>query len=250
MQTNLSIKCTKRTGILVRTISALRKASFSITQQYTEEHGSYSLFRLSIQGPTTSSEDFSKILGNIDGILSVQVHVPDVSIPKSKAFEEQPLHQEDSAVQIAQAYPNIEQLVAQRKLYDKNTAPHEMRALGVNVATLRGDQLPLIAQGAPLDEFIRSQVIPELLPIAQAHISEGGLKVLSSIFTKPENRQKKGFQAFGFSMAVIDAGQDRCDFLCGYIQGMMNRAKWLMPLNINETYCRKEGQPFCLFEFK
>ena len=249
MQIRLTVRCLKRAGTLARIISTLRRADFNIVNQNSEDLGLELLIKLVVRGSATNTQDFERIIDQIDGVLSVKTDIPPT--PRSGYVAKLPGNQGDPANRIALAYPNIGALVgAERKRYPREQASAKQRTLRLRVASIRANAIPQIVRGASLTDIAKDQIVPEILPIARAEIGDSGLKVLSSIFTEPSSRPRKGLRAFGFSMAsAIDSDAERCDFLCGYIQGILDLADWLRELKVNEVYCRSEGQPFCLFEF-
>ena len=253
MQIKLSIRCSKVAGILARAIVALRRAKFKVVSQHTEERNDGTFIELIVEGTASDTDRLTQVVSSLDGVLSVEAH--------SEASDEQPsfgatseLKLEslsDSANRIAKEFPDIEVLVDhQRTQYEKDEAAQQMRSLGISVATLREQHFAGIRPGDSIEQIIRSHLIADIAPFADAQYDDDGLKIMSSIFTKPKKTAKpEKKRGFGFSLGSIDTNIEKCDFLCGYVQGIVDHANWLNRMQVTETYCRREGQPFCLFEF-
>ena len=101
-----------------------------------------------------------------------------------------------------------------------------------------------------LIDIVENEVITELGDIATAEYAregfETGLKIIVSEFTKPH----KSTSAMDLdSLGTLGNSTVKCDFLAGYIEGMIRLMPGFSEVEVSETRCRNEGHPYCLFEF-
>ena len=256
MQTKLSIKSDKSPGVLARIVVALHRVHLNLTQQQRAEAEDHTAITQMVEGPAMPQGELVKILTAIPGVLEllsdVQPQAAEASQGSSGAAATEssgPTRAagESRAVAIAGAFPNILDLVnSYRDTLAPDQAPELMFALGVEVAALRAESLEPVEDGVAIDRFAALRLMPDIAGLADAEYSDEGLKVLSSVFSKPQKGQKAS--GFGLRFGNVDA-VEKCDFLSGYIQGVLEVTPGMQYVHVEETMCRKEGQPYCLFHF-
>lgn len=246
MLTELTIKCDKSPGVLARVIVALRRFEVNLTQQQMTEADDHRMLALKVEGP---SMPVSNLLNAVLAIPGVEEVVSGADAPQAAAPSAPVRNAGDSpAVAIAEAFPDILDLInTHRATLAQEQAPELMFALGVEVAFLRRGTFADVPDAITVGEFISARILPELSGLGTADTSDEGVRVLSSIFSKP----KKGHKAsgFGFPLGSVDV-VEKCDFLSGYLQGMMEITPAMRYGHVEETMCRKEGHPYCLFRLE
>jgi hypothetical protein len=250
MRTTVVIVCSPEAGIILKVVATIRRQQgVDIIQQTSGHHNQQTRLDLVLEG---AREDLKSALRNtnkIDGVFSIKP----VGRAKPKGESTQ-LSNDDTlsvAMKIADAYPDIEDLLAGYKESlgegesEKNEALYQ---LGIQVAELRNlESAPLDAK-LGLDELVKIRMMPDLAMLAEAQFDEDGIKVMRSIFTKPKKKAKTS-KSFSFSLGAFDYEVNKCEFLRGYMQGLVFQGGQFNSVKVNETYCRTEGQPYCLFEF-
>ena len=248
MRIEINITADKSPGVLAKVIVALRRLSLNLAQQQMTEYDDTRLLELVVQGAQEVNTDtlVATMLGisGIEQAVIVGNEAPKVVQP----VEEQPqtpIQGDSLAVEIANAFPNIGDLVTnQLESLKPELAVESMFALGMEVAQLRKDNFVELPMQVTMDTFIRDRLIPDIQAFSKLEVGDEGLKVLSSVFSKT-----KKASGFGFQLGGPD-GLAKCDFLSGYIQGMLEATPSMEYSHVEETMCRKEGQPYCLFEFE
>ena len=244
MQIDITIVSDKSPGVLARVIVALRKAGLNLTQQQMVEADDHRVFTLSAQGLGADKGQLKGTIEAIAGVNSVQMAglaeaAAPVAEPAVTASSEGSLAQ-----RLAQQFPAIGDAVEQYQAdLPAASASELLFALGKEVAEHRLKVLPSVADDVSIKAFINERLLPDLAELADAERDGDQLKVLSSIFSK-------GKKASGFGYPMGGAGTlIKCDFLSGYIQGLLEAVPALRYGHVEEVMCRKEGQPYCLFEF-
>lgn len=247
MQARVTLRCAKQHGVLARVITALRRTGYQLNSYHIQDSGGTSLLTLNIEGET-SSKQITKLFAATRGVLEVDFSSKGGDSGAAAAYDPLGMLETDLVQELARKYPDISQSLNQyQSSLNIKAAPLHLHRLGKNVATIRAQSIPL-PSSLDFAEVVNDYLLPELAPIAYAELDDAGLKVLSSIFTGPRPGRPKTFKAFGLSLELTSIDRGRCDFLCGYIQGMLAKATWLPPMTVSEVYCRNEGQPYCLFD--
>ncbi len=246
MRTELTIKCDKSPGVLARVIVALRRFDANLTKQKMTEAEDHRMLALTVEGPNMP---VSNLLNAVMAIPGVDEVLSGADLPQAAVTSSPVRNAGDSAaVAIAEAFPDILDLInAHRATLAQEQAPELMFALGVEVATLRRDAFADVPDTLSVSEFISTRVLPELAGLGDVDMADDDVRVLSSIFSKPKKGQKAS--GFGFRLGSADT-LEKCDFLSGYLQGMMEVTPAMRYGHVEETMCRKEGQPYCLFHFE
>ena len=245
MQIKLSIACDPTPGILAKVIVAMRRAGVKIVEQHGTQRENDHLLELTVEGTEAESSHFEDVVKVVRGVNSVESE----AVHSFNADEEPLTHATDSevATRISQVYPDIQEIIdAQIEHYDNSEVAAQMYSIGVQVSALRKDSFPAVTDGSELSDVINNRVLPDIADLGKSEYDGKSLKVLSSIFTKSSKKKKSGF---GFSLGAIESDSAKCDFLCGYMQGILDNTLGSENLEVKETFCRKEGQPFCQFDF-
>ncbi|MDG1905547.1 MAG: hypothetical protein P8I38_07960 [Arenicella sp.] len=259
MQIKLSIKSDKSAGVLARIIVALRRINLHLAQQKMIEAADHLQIDLIVEEPEISEIELSGIIRAIPGVLELlSDEEPELYFEASSVDSFEPSSDADisygsrgftdpRAVAIAEAFPNIIELVIEyRESLANDQASELMFALGVEVAALRADMFKTVQEKPEMAEFATSRLIPDITGLANVEYSDGGLKVLSSVFTQDQEEQKPGLFGFRFGRAEK---VEKCGFLNGYIQGVMEVTPGMKYVHVEESNCRMDGDPYCLFRF-
>ena len=247
MEERFTLRCAKQHGVLARVITTLRRSGYELNSHSILDCGKTSLLTLKIESEATADQ-ITELFTKTKGVLEIEFSDTDELVGVSTAGDSPRMFEIELVREMARKYPDISTLLNQyQRNLDRKTAPDDLHRLGKNVATRRAQTVPL-SSTLGFTDVVNDYLLPELAPIAYAELSDAGLKVLSSIFTGPRPGRPKTFNTFGMSLELASVDRGRCDFLCGYIQGMLAKATWLQPRGVSEVYCRNEGQPYCLFD--
>ncbi|MDX1410442.1 MAG: hypothetical protein R3330_19965, partial [Saprospiraceae bacterium] len=141
--------------------------------------------------------------------------------------------------QIVAAYPKILHIVDafEAEIKDAGERARRMVTLGEQVG------LRMMQGKTDLDDCnnIRDAlavVIPILKPLADAHAIGPEIHIRISIFTR---RQVNTMDL------VFGSEASKCDFLTGFIQGLVNSAPMLPQVQVTESMCRTNGDEECVF---
>ncbi|MEM7358993.1 MAG: 4-vinyl reductase [Pseudomonadota bacterium] len=248
------INCDSSPGILSKIVVLIRRSSKDIANQKVTELEDGRIVEIDFDASKEEAQVLYKALSKTEGITKVKAY----SIKAKSA--EQPAaaaaYNHDSATnRIVAVFPDIASVVLGiREELEPSQVAEEMFQLGVDVAASRADQNQLTIPSAPgdLPTIIRETVLPELALIGDAdYVEEGfetGLMVMSSIFTKPKSGERSS--GIGGTFGSLESDAIRCDFLSGYIAGVVNAIAATAGKNfdVSEPRCRNEGHPYCLFE--
>jgi hypothetical protein len=256
MLINITIVCDSQAGVILRIVGSIKRGGVSIVGQSTKHQDDRTIIDLSLEGKPNSLKAALRETAAMDNVVSVKLKRPTEPGTNSEASagSRTPSQRSDGepsaiAQQVATAFPDIEELLADYKdTLEADTTAATMRELGQQVAELRKQHLATSLDDSwNLADLIEQWLIPEIAKISKAQFDEEGLKLMSSIFTKPQKKNKSA-KGFGFSLGAFDDAPSRCDFLSGYMQGLISQAKQLNGVSVTESFCRNEGQPYCLFE--
>ncbi|MEO0368382.1 MAG: hypothetical protein AAF197_06290 [Pseudomonadota bacterium] len=251
MQLNLSIKSDKSPGVLARVIVALRRFKLNLTDQQMIEQEDHRLLSVTAEGPNVDLETLLSAINDVKGVMLAATGDA-AATPATIAATANPTKtvSEDFssiAARLIGSYPDIGDMVGEyRDLLEDDQAAELMFALGIEVAGLRMSALANDKTYDSLDTFIAELLIPDMQGLAKTEFDQEGLKVMSSVFTKSKKGKKTS--GFSFSLGALDDA-DKCDFLSGYMQGVLENTKGMEYVHVGETFCRNEGHPYCLFEF-
>jgi len=247
MRTTVIIVCSPEAGIILKVVATIRRQQgVDIIKQTSGHHNQQTRLDLVLEGAREDLKSALRSTNKIDGVFSIK------PIGRAKPKDESTQISNDDtlsiAMKIADAYPDIEDLLAAYKESlgdgEKNEALYQ---LGIQVAELRNlESAPLDAR-LGLDELVKIRMMPDLAMLADAQFDEDGIKVMRSIFTKPKKKVKTS-KGFSFSLGGFDYEVNKCEFLRGYMQGLVFQGGQFDSVKVHETFCRTEGQPYCLFE--
>ncbi|MFT5611645.1 MAG: hypothetical protein ACI9LU_002150 [Polaribacter sp.] len=236
MRATVTIICSPVAGIILKVIATIRRQkNVQIIKQTSGRHNQQTRLDLILVGPKADLKSAVRNTKKIDGVFSIK--------PKPRTKPKDDIL--SIVIKAANDYPNIEDLLAAYKDgLDEGEKNERLYQLGIRVAELRNIETGPFDARLGLDELVKIRLMPDLAMLADAQFDEDGIKVMRSIFTKP----KKKAEARSFFLGAFDHEVNKCDFLRGYLQGLVFQAGQFDSVKVHETFCRTEGQPYCLFE--
>ena len=244
------IACEKSPGILSKIVVTIRRSGNEIVSQEIDDSGKDRVIDIDF---TATQEQAKKLYREFQGISNVYNIKAYASNKTNKPNVERGL--DGNVAKIVANFPDIGEVVlAQRKQYDETEVVSQMFETGLKVATKRINSGDVVIgdQKNDLVAAIKQTLVPELRLLGEVeYVEEGfetGLMVMSSVFTKAAAKKTSGAVN---TFASLESGAARCDFLSGYIMGVVNAAMdaGTYSYDVQETRCRNEGHPYCLFEF-
>lgn len=249
------INCDSSPGILSKIVVLIRRSSKDIVNQKVTEQDDGRVVEIDFDASKEEAQSLYKTLSKTDGITSVKAY--SIRPKTSDQATATGAYSHDSTVsRIAAVFPEIASVILEvREELEASQRTEELFKLGLDVAANRADNnlLTMPSKTDDLPTTIRETILPELALLGDAdYVEEGyetGLMVMSSIFTKPKSGERSS--SIGGTFGSLESDAIRCDFLSGYIAGVVNvvAAAHGNSYDVSETRCRNEGHPYCLFEF-
>lgn len=255
-----AIECQKSPGILSQIVVATRRSSSDIKSQQIDDDGEHRIVTLDFAATKDEAKKLYQFLKQSPGIFDVKAYSTkdEAKAKQAKKKTKQAVRSVGSdgndVSRIGASFPDIEELVLDvREQFSADSVASEMYSIGLDVAAdrIENEEVELVENTGSLDDIIKNAVLPQLKLLGDAdYVEEGfetGLMVMSSIFTKPSEGSKTS--SIGNTFGSLESAAIRCDFLSGYIAGVVNAGSEDDAYTVRESRCRNEGHPYCLFEF-
>jgi hypothetical protein len=251
MHARIVVTSSTESGILASVIVSIRKSGVEVEKHHSEDKGDEREMSFDV---SATKQELLAIRNNVlklSGVDGVKVYGLK-SAAEGQAAPASPPTEGSVAQRISQAYPNILEIINEHlDTIDKQDAADELHKIGLEVAALRKEKLMPDKVGGDIVDIVEKNVIAELKGIATAEYAkdgfETGLKIIVSEFTKP--RVTGGAMALD-SLGTLGSSTVKCDFLSGYMEGMVKLVSGSNDIEVTEIRCRNEGHPYCLFEFE
>lgn len=244
MAAQIVLNIENQPGSMARVVAALRRFGLSLCKHRIQSVGN-GLSRLVViaEGPF-SPRELIQNLGDVKGVRQVVSVAPAdraMTVVQTKIETNADKDPESELVQkIISSFPRILHIIETYESTlgaDKNRSTR-MKRLGerVGVQMLRSDESLLNA--VTIHEALQKAVVPALIPISDAEAMGSEIRTSISIFTR---RQVNAMDP------VFGSGANRCNFMSGLIQGMVNASPGLPKVSVEEHTCRTNGDDCCVF---
>lgn len=234
----IHLKTLHSPGVLARVIGTIHSAGLQFERHQLDDSGLTVRLSVHAQGKLGDIKLLESKLKSVKGVIEV------LGIRGQDGAQLGTSVAQGIVQQIVEAFPEIVQLLAQhREQVQSELQSAALHRLGVEVALIRSNNLS-VPQNLPLDEGLDLFLAPLLEGLALPEIYENEIRVARSIFTSADNTGQR--PRLGLKAAFGLGPPTRCDFLAGYIEGAIQHLT-SSQYQVTETYCRKDGQPFCLF---
>ena len=246
----LLLECEEAPGLLAKIVVAIRAVGLEPENQKFRNNDGVRLVRFDF---TSGSQELvvsaMKAVKKIDGVNKAKAYRA-----KDPGTEGASFDLNDYIQKASDEYPNIDGLVAEvREAHeDPEEASEQLAAFGRGVARARFQNGAIAQDGTlTIEETLAAIANEELKDLASSeYVSEGfetGLMVNKSIFTATGDSKSSHVGTFG----SLESEAHRCDFLAAYIQEALNLSlgNTDSSITVEETRCRNEGHPYCLFEY-
>lgn len=247
MRVKLAITCGKSSGVLASIVVTMRKADIPIHDQQHKDLGDFRVVELQV---TSTKPELTAVRTRLLSMADI-IEVKAYAIKTVAPVEAAPSSSNQVVSKLLLNFPNVAStVVAYSAELEHSERPQTLFDLGMEVAEQRKDELASVSPNANMAETVNQRVIPDLSGMATLEYAEEGyetgLKIMVSDFTRPELNEEKSSTIHTFGSLEADAS--RCDFLAGYIQGVLRSNPSTSQVSVEEIHCRNEGHPYCLFE--
>lgn len=230
MRIELSVVARKRVGMLAQIASEIFREGFQLLDQKitTLKDPEFYDLTLTLEGPEPAAAPLAARLEALDGVIKVQNGSPPAASVHA-AVEDVETRLKAAFMEVVDAFPHIAGPVQKFASSLAGAGRKEaMFRLGQRVG--RSEYKKKFSLGSPLklDLALRRMVAPALRPFAQAAVDGTTLRVTSCPFC-----------------VNLRAAEPCCDFLAGFVQGLLDANPATPGLRAKELRCKACGDAEC-----
>ena len=229
---------------MARVVAALRRFGLSLNKHRIQSTGNGLSRLILIADGSFSPRELIEKLGDVKGVRQVVSVAPANGATTVGRVQTVPKASLDTDAELVNSiitsYPRILGIIEsyEAKLSADKNRVARMKLLGEKVGAqmLRGDES--LINSYTIYEVLQKAVVPALIPISDAEAMGSEVRTSISIFTR---RQVNTMDL------VFGGAANRCDFMSGLIQGMVNASPNLPNVRVEEHSCRTNGDDCCVF---
>lgn len=244
MAAQIVVNIENQPGSMARVVAALRRFGLSPSRHRIQSAGNgLSRLVLIADGPFSPGELIEK-LGDVKGVRQVVSVAPANGATGAAPILARPTPlkdpEEDLVKSIVANYPRILHIIEKYEatLSSDRDRATRLKRLGQKVGARMLQNDESLFNSGSIHEALQTAVVPALIPISDAEAMGSEIRTSISIFTR--RRVNTIRQIFGNTA-------NRCDFMSGLIQGMINLSPSLPKVNVEEHACRTNGDDCCVF---
>lgn len=236
MTATIKLMVNNGSGVLAAVVSQLQASGIRVKSHNLEPVNNSSAM-LTLNTDAEAGVDAAELksrLSAIPVVQSVEEIGAGTSAPATPGVEVP----DELVKRIVSAYPKIMQHLQpyEEKLAKDPQRVAKLKQLGVESGRKFAAELehgPLESVSQVIDEL----VLPGIGSIAEASRNGDTIVVPVSLFTR----------RMVTSMDLITGDDEKCDFLCGFIEGLSSSAPGYESVSVSEIRCRANGDPACVF---
>ena len=250
METTFTVVVEKGAGTLSRVIAAVSRLDLRFKKHYMADDSNAERKRLTIvaSGDGVPDGELTAALKATNGVVDVlEIQSGDSAgaAPAGKASASG--GSDDAGIrqmvnELIDSYPEIYNQV--QEFQDKvkpKVREATVKKLGDAVGRGVVKAYPDLSAISTLEDAATNVVLPALLPIAPSQFDGEAILIRLSPFTKRHINNMD---------LVFGMEADRCFFLTGFIQGLLNGIGVLPKMQVVETSCKSNGERQCRFYIK
>jgi predicted hydrocarbon binding protein len=251
----IDVKIKKTSGSLARVITGLRRKGFAFRRHRISDDADPGCSRLTIDiddGDASQQEVFTA-LTEIQGVVQVveiRAEEPAATAPENPQPASVPAPASNSPssspaiIKLVESYPKIMPLIEEIEATLKNAKNRDrkLHMLGEQMGTALASREPGTAiAGEETRKEVLESIVKLLAPIANMQVQGDDLVARVSLFTR---RYLNNVEL------LFGAEPEKCNFLCGLIQGLARSNSGLRNVVVTEPECRGNGDFQCRFALK
>jgi predicted hydrocarbon binding protein len=226
MQQTFSILVSRRPGLLAQIVSALVREGCKLERQAVSQADDPSLqrFTVTVEGP-------EPVVNNLPRLL---FRFGDVEKQTDGAAAAEPRADVEAAVQeIVAAFPDVaERVRALARSLPAASRTETLSALGERLGRREFQRNYALGSPLQLEQALRRMVLPAVRQLAKAELEGSSLRLASCPFCAAPRDEAPG-----------------CEFLAGFVRGLLHAAPSTAGTVVREARCRATGDPFCELVF-
>jgi predicted hydrocarbon binding protein len=230
MQNTISILVSKRQGLLAQIVAALVGEGCKLLRQAVSQADDPTLqrFTLTVEGPEATVQNLPRLLLRFGDVES-QAH----GAAATAAASAPPVDVEAAMGEIVAAFPDVaERVRGLARSLPAASRSETLSSLGERLG--RREYQRSYALGSPLklEHALRRMVLPAVRQLARVELEGSVLRVSECPFCAASRAEPPG-----------------CDFLVGFVRGLLHAAPATAGAMVREARCRAAGGPYCELEF-
>jgi predicted hydrocarbon binding protein len=223
MQSTFSMLVSRRPGLLAQIVSALVREGCKLERQAVAHAADPSLqrFTVTVDGPEATVRNLPRLLLRF-GDVETQADSAAVAAP-------QPVDVEATVQEIIGAFPDVaERVCAFGRSLPAVSRTETLSLLGERLGRREFQRSYALGSPLKLEQALRRMVLPAVRQIARVDLEGSALRLPSCPFC-----------------AAPHAEVPCCDFLVGFVRGLLHSAPATAGTSVREARCRVAGAPFC-----
>jgi predicted hydrocarbon binding protein len=227
MQNTFSILVSRRPGLLAQIVSALVREGCKLERQAVSQAGDPSLqrFTVTVEGPETIVHNLPRLLfrfGDVekqnDGVAAAEPKRADV---------------EAAAQEIVAAFPDVaERVRALARSLPAASRTETLSSLGERLGRREFQRNYALGSPLQLEQALRRMVLPAVRQLAKVELEGSSLRLPACPFCAAPRAEAPG-----------------CEFLAGFVRGLLHASPATAGTLVREARCRATGDPFCELVF-
>jgi predicted hydrocarbon binding protein len=233
MKIKLSLVARKRVGILAQIASEVFREDFQLIDQKIASLSDPEFYDLTLflEGPGPAATRLEASLAALDGIVKVENASLAEQAPARAPVEDLAPRLQAAFVEVVEAFPHLAGPV-QRFAASLDGANRRRALFSLGDRVGRREYKKRFSLGSPLklDLALRRIAVPALRPIAKADVTESTVRVPNCPFC-----------------INLRTAEPCCDFLAGFLQGLLDANPGTSGLRVQEHRCKACGHAECTF---
>ena len=221
MQNTFSILVSRRPGLLAQIVSTLVREGCKLERQAVSPTDDPALqrFTITVEGPEAAVHDLQRLLFRF-GDLEKQTEGVAVDV-------------EAAAQEIVAAFPEVaERVRALAHALPAVSRTATLSSLGERLGRREFQRNYALGSPLKLEQALRRMVLPAVRQLARAELEGAALRLPTCPFCAAPRTEVPG-----------------CEFLVGFVRGLLHAAPATAGTVVSEARCRATGAPFCELVF-